>query len=283
MKRFGFLLGFLLVFCLVLTGCGQNTPTTTGSEGGAADELNYDELPPNFEDVDPVVLTADMELVEQIGGIYLKRGGTIYDLSGSIPTIVDGIDYGNVGIPRETGVGSGVGRIFYGYTYNGAVKTSFGEVPVPVVREGDQIVRYPGLGDSSLGLYRVQFCGYGPCVYRVDEVYDALWMNGSVVAYFDPFSEAKIYNESGEEVFLLDTGLNYGDRCFVSWIDDDGQERQVETEANCARYIAMNTNFGSDPDYFFEEGEWSEDGNYMVYDLSDLPAGMYAVSPFASV
>ena len=279
----------LLTFCAACSTSHSNNNESTTEE----DDYYYSE-----EDTEDVLYVDSEEIVydeegdsedelEQLrseisddGVVYLIRNGNTYSLSDRLYE-VDGIDY----YSSERFAGTNALLIYTSpFDYNGTVMFySVGDVPVPVLQEEDKVVIHSSDNVPTLMLKKVNF--YGDCIcFHHGRESDFFKNNpGETVGYYDSDtgehnSELKVANvevkDSDGEIVDDYYNLNRGDYYTASWYKGtEYEEHSLRADGRAYTFEpGVERNMINDPDYEIE-AELPEDG--AVYDLSDIPPGIY--------
>ena len=270
------LLSMLLIFGLVFVfaACGSDD---SDYESGV-DEIEFEEETTDSGDVsseDELYLLAWEPNEENSENFFLLRDNQNYSLNtidadkavGVLPVIVYGSkDYGHGGCiiygdMMETGALPEVARDGF---------FSYGNIPVPVIEEGDKVVSYSSRGVPELMLKKLDFYGYAIRLKTFSKGYiiidDAI---GSVTL---PFDGTEVVDSSGETVDDI-YDLNEGEQYIVSWYEGT-QYKEASLPADSRFYVPERGRMG-DPEYEIE-GTLTKDG-YAEYDLSAVESGTYMI------
>ena len=161
-------------------------------------------------------------------------------------------------------------------TYSGIVKSipggffSLGEVPVPVIGEGDKIVSYSSENVPVLRLLKANYYG---CAVRLETNpgYDNLLDRRAEAYWLDPGTTE--VRDSGGDLVEDIYNLNEGDEYMVSWYEGT-QYNELSLPADSKFYVLEGGSTGR-ADYEID-GALTKDG-YAEYDLSGVSPGIYAV------
>lgn len=215
---------------------------------------------------------------------YLHRGDYDYSL-GKRVFMMDDVDcYDGVGVDMFNQGSSEHVRTIYGdrlWTLDGEDTGMFsvGDVPMPVLEDGDYIFSRSADSVPTMGLHEVTFYGSAIPVWEAEyddnvflyDVEAGEYHSGMDVTNFE------VTDADGNPVdnyYALEENESYT----VSWFIGTQYEEYV-LKADCSFYADHSPEpVGKriEPDYTIE-GDLTKEG-YATYDLSDVPAGVYWIT-----
>lgn len=269
------LICMLLVICLafVFSACSQQSSDQDYQDDGSTDGVEgYDKS--EGVDNDELELLAREPNDENRDNFFLLRDGKNYSL-GTIDK-----EKGASVLPYLVGSGDRYGS-YVGYSLYGDSQVSpvgafdwgffsYGNVPVPVYKQGDKIVSYSTKGVPSLQLRKVDFYGYAIRLKSTSDKYIVFDTAIGPVSF--PIDGTSIKNSSGEVVEDI-FNLNEGDIYTISYYEGT-QYKEITLPADSKCY-AQESGRLDDPEYEIE-GTLTENG-YAEYDINEVEPGFYRI------
>lgn len=254
------ILSVSLIVCLtfMLGGCDEGNSDISGEDEAFIEETTESTVKADIIDED-----ADLSMLEcdstNDADFYLLRNDRYYILSDSSYDMNHAF-YSAITLTTNQ---------------NQSGFFSFGDVPVPVLREGDTVIFNGSV--PELHLTKVSFYGYtvgadgspgGSYLMFWTDSYDAL-ETYTIVHDMTGFTVTDSKGNSVKDQF----DLIKDDEYTVSWYEDSDYN-EVSLLADCRIYVLDSDNYEDD---FIVEGYRNDDG-YMEYDLSEAPAGLYRIT-----
>lgn len=270
-----------LLMVLSLVACGKRMTSGLASsneiaieeekmnEGDTLEKETSSEDDPKeiVEEVDPIGLLRTTEmLAKYYGGLFLQRGEDLYVINNNFAR-TPGIEY----LPGATNIviSSGEkGVQFYDVDRAEKMFSSYGEVPIPVVGEGDKLIVFSRFDVPEIDFYPAYRIGYSFFKDRVGrEMYLKELSTGEYIALdMETYKSIKITNSAGEEVENNDD-LVKDEKYTVSWFEGTEYNQFTMTANSCVyRYEEENAHR--------LEGQLTMNG-YAEYDVTSLPSGIY--------
>lgn len=281
-KWFGLVLIFALVVVLC-SACGK-TDVVTGDdvleeevEEEIVEEEEIEEVVEEEPEVlgeneeDPLyILSTTWEIANERSGFFLIRGENLYTLNSSYKRNPN-INYPS-GILRM----SGIDPVFYIRNIEQFGDRSLGDIPIPLLENGDKIIAISRLDIPVLRLYPVELGGYSCLLNTTDKavVLWNVWDKSDMTAIpLDVFDYAEVTDSEGNTygVFEEGRGINWLEKnqtYTLSWFEGTKRfEKKIVADSRVFYWDYLG-------DYYEIEGSLTNNG-YAEYDVSGVPAGIY--------
>lgn len=280
MKKWFSLVLILLLVVALCSACGKPDVVTEDDASEEVEEsVEIEEVEEIVEEEpeilgeseeDPLqILSTTWEMAEEYNGVFLQKGEKVYCLG--------------TGFKKTPGVKYWPGNVnyndvhFYAPCDNSYSWLSFGDIPLPLLEEGDRVIAYSNTTVPTLSLYPVEFMGFSPNIYTVSDVttyYDMMSGEYTSMAKSD-FEKASIIDSDRNEV------ENYRDLVqnqVYTMIWFEGTKNKEKEVIADSRYISIA---GENPIYEIA-GEVTMEG-FAIYDFSGIPAGIYQIRADAPI
>ena len=278
----------LLVIALMLSACGQqsvavappeveenteNVDVAVGDNTEATAPEEVTEVETSIPELEPVIekqsleiLKTTEELAKENQGIFLIKNGNFYNLQPSVEKKTPEVNY-LLGACTVSG-----GVLFYSNDSRDKKLSSYGDIPVPVLEKGDEIVAYDDGKLKTLKLFPAVFAGnfFSAYEYGLDNKYaiEDLEIGKRHTLSYEEYKSMEIKDANDQ---LVDkTGYLEKDKEYtISWFKGT-QYNEIKLKPICSIY-----QYTEKPSY---ELEWQLTKNgYVRYDWSGVASGVYVV------
>jgi len=269
----------LIVMAMVAVGCKKNNVVATSEQGSPIYSVDDTqpviiedpsetpseepsevviEDPPEEEDPLALLLT-DEATAQENEGLFLVRDEKFYTLAGQFLQ-TEGVAYDDRYVRSDN-----CNHLYY-RGKNG--KVSCGQVPIPVIQEGDSIRSYSSSDVPELWVRKVESIYYTIPICEYNDGYAVIAKNDLNIWMLPESFELSDKNGNKCENYL---DLVFGEEYTLSWNEGTKYSELIYT-ADC-------TFFKYDP-YgkcaYIITGDLSKEG-YVEYDLSGMEPGLYCV------
>ena len=227
---------------------------------GGDNNVNVSEVEPEEPKEDLSILRTTEELAKKEKGLFLLRDGVFYNLQRSVKKETPGVMY------LTGALQAGGGAFFWSNQSKESKLLSYGEVPVPVLREEDTVIIYSDETPKPLKLYPAEFGGCSLFIGEGPRFKDLETGKGCPLEEVLSF---EIMDDSGRKYKITDLpekGRSYT----VSWYK--GTEYvEVVTDVLCSVY-----QYDKASPVYELSAEVTKNG-YARYDFSGVASGLYAL------
>lgn len=261
-----FALCAVLVIAMTLSACGKQTvavaPTpdpTPVTEPVVTEPVVEPEVEPEEPKQDLSILRTTEELAKNNQGPFLLRDGVFYTLRDNADKETPGVNY----LPGSLQALEGV--LFYESFFREQRLMAYGDVPVPIITEGDEVVVYDKEPPSSIQLCPAVLEGHYLFIRPAGMLVDMKTNK----AYNIKSVELTIVDEEGNSYTKTDA-LPKDGKYTISWYQGT-EYKEIVIDLLCPVYW-----YDRSSPKFELSAELTKNG-YARYDFSGVTSGLYAL------